>query len=90
MIDKTPSADVMRGWVKSHRDKATPIQQFDIGIDANGQWFHEGSLIQKEKLVKLFASILTRLEDGTFVLLPLPKLARLPLKTPRLLLQKWI
>ena len=37
MIDKTPSADVMRGWVKSHRDKNTPIQQFDIGIDANGQ-----------------------------------------------------
>jgi hypothetical protein len=68
MIDKSPSADVMRGWVKSHRDKATPIQKFDIGIDGNGQWFHEGSAIHREKLVKLFASILTRLEDGTFVL----------------------
>ncbi|MGB1917968.1 MAG: DUF1285 domain-containing protein [Candidatus Puniceispirillales bacterium] len=68
MIDKTPSADAMRGWVKSHRDKNTPIQQFDIGIDANGQWFHEGSPIQREKLVKLFASILTRLENGAYAL----------------------
>ena len=33
MIDKTPTADVMRGWVESHRAKHTPVQQFDIKID---------------------------------------------------------
>ena len=68
MIDKTPTADVMRGWVESHRAKHTPVQQFDIKIDANGQWYHEGSAIHREKMVSLFASILTRLEDGAFAL----------------------
>ena len=68
MIDKTPTADVMRGWVESHRAKHTPVQQFDIKIDTNGQWYHEGSAIHREKMVSLFASILTRLEDGAFAL----------------------
>lgn len=68
MIDKAPTVDVMRGWVTKHRDNQTPIQQFDISIDANGQWFHEGSPIRREKMVALFASILTRLDDGQFAL----------------------
>ena len=68
MIDKAPTLEVMRGWVAKHRQKQTPIQQFDISIDVNGQWFHEGSPIRREKMVALFASILTRLDDGQFAL----------------------
>ena len=66
MIDKAPTLEVMRGWVAKHRQKQTPIQQFDISIDVNGQWFHEGSPIRREKMVALFASIMTRLDDGQF------------------------
>lgn len=32
--------------------------QIDIRIKADGSWWHEGTLIQREPLVKLFASVL--------------------------------
>lgn len=40
----------------------------DIRIDADGQWYHEGGLIERFKLVKLFASILRYEADIGFVL----------------------
>lgn len=68
MIDKAPSSEIMHDWVSTHFEKQTPVQQFDIKIDGNGQWFHEGSLIRRDKMVSLFASILTRLENGSYAL----------------------
>ena len=41
-------------------------QQFDIHIAADGSWFHEGGIIGRPALVRLFASVLQRREDGTF------------------------
>lgn len=41
-------------------------QQFDIHIAADGAWFHQGGLIGRPALVRLFASVLQRHEDGTF------------------------
>lgn len=43
----------------------------DIRIDAQGQWFHEGTAMQRAELVKLFASIL-RFEDGVGFVLVTP------------------
>ena len=40
----------------------------DILIDANGNWFHEGSQIQRAALVALFAKILRREHDGDYYL----------------------
>ncbi len=40
----------------------------DIVIRANGDWYHEGSLIERHKLVQLFASILRREADGDYYL----------------------
>ncbi|XYD08294.1 DUF1285 domain-containing protein [Methylobacterium sp. NMS12] len=40
----------------------------DIRIAADGTWFHNGSPIRREKLVKLFATILRREPDGRTVL----------------------
>lgn len=40
----------------------------DIRIAADGTWFHNGSPIQRDKLVKLFATILRREPDGRTVL----------------------
>ena len=40
----------------------------DIEIDREGRWYHEGSRIEREALVRLFASILRREEDGDYYL----------------------
>ena len=40
----------------------------DIRIDQEGRWFHEGAPIRREALVRLFASILRREEDGQYYL----------------------
>lgn len=40
----------------------------DIVIRANGDWYHEGGLIERPQLVKLFASILRRESDGQYYL----------------------
>ena len=39
----------------------------DIRIAANGDWYHEGALIKRFAIAKLFAGIL-RLDDGVFYL----------------------
>lgn len=40
----------------------------DIEIKANGDWYHNGDLIRRKPLVKLFASILRREEDQQYYL----------------------
>ena len=37
---------------------------YDIHIDADGRWFHEGGEIKREKLVALFATVLSFEPDG--------------------------
>ena len=39
-----------------------------IVISADGTWFHDGGRIEREALVRLFASILRREEDGEYYL----------------------
>ena len=41
----------------------------DIVIRSNGDWYHEGGLISRHKLVVLFSSILRREQDGEYYLL---------------------
>ncbi len=40
----------------------------DITISSDGRWFHEGGEIKRHPLVKLFASILRREDDGDYYL----------------------
>jgi hypothetical protein len=40
----------------------------DINIRADGRWYHEGELIVRDSIVRLFASILRREDDGEFYL----------------------
>ncbi len=42
--------------------------EIDIRIAADGTWFHNGEAIRRDKLVRLFASILRREPDGRTVL----------------------
>ena len=39
-----------------------------IRITADGSWYHDGGKIERESLVRLFASILRREEDGDYYL----------------------
>lgn len=39
-----------------------------IVIKADGSWYHDGGLIQRDSLVRLFASILRREDDGEYYL----------------------
>jgi len=41
-------------------------QQFDIRIASDGRWYHDGGEIRRIELVKLFASILLRDDDGVY------------------------
>ena len=40
----------------------------DIHITSDGSWYHEGAKITREAIVRLFASILRREEDGEYYL----------------------
>lgn len=45
----------------------TRVGSIDIRITANGDWYHEGDLIKRFAIAKLFATVL-RLDDGEFYL----------------------
>jgi hypothetical protein len=60
MADKI---DPKKWFDRLHKSAA---QTFDIRIDADGRWYHEGDEIRRPALVKLFASVLMRDGDGGF------------------------
>jgi hypothetical protein len=43
-----------------------PVGDFDIRIARDGTWYHEGAPIRRKPLVKLFASVLWRDDDGGY------------------------
>jgi hypothetical protein len=45
----------------------------DIRIARDGQWFHEGELIRREALVRVFSTILKREGDDYFLVTPAEK-----------------
>lgn len=58
-----------------HLWKPDHVGEIDINIDLQGNWFHEGEPILRDKLVRLFASILW-FEDGQhYLVTPAEKLA---------------
>lgn len=53
----------------------TYVADMDMVIRRDGSWWHEGGKISRKPLVKLFASILRKDEDGdTFLVTPVEKL----------------
>jgi len=49
--------------------------EIDIVIKSDGSWWHEGSQITRKGLVRLFASVLRKDEDGeTYLVTPVEKL----------------
>ncbi len=68
----TPSLENIVAAVDDSRDSMPPLEKWhpalsgdiDIRIASDGRWYHEGGEIKREKLVRLFASILRREDDG--------------------------
>ena len=60
------SSDIVETQTSLEKISRLKPQQFDIHIAADGSWFHEGGLIGRPALVRLFASVLQRHKDGTF------------------------
>lgn len=50
------------------------VGNVDIRIAADGSWFHEGRLFQRQSMIKLFSSVLFREGDEYFLLTPAEKL----------------
>ena len=67
MAKTPPSEDIIASWCAEHQRRATPLQRFAIRIDGEGQWWHEGARITRDRLSALFAGVLARL-DGRYVL----------------------
>lgn len=69
------SLDDIAELLRNQRGKP-PIQNWhpelsgdiDIEIRSDGRWFHEGGEIRRHELVRLFASILRREQDGHYYL----------------------
>ena len=58
-----------------HLWKPSYVGGIDIKIDANCQWFHEGDVIARDKLVVLFSTILWFEENQHYLVTPAEKLA---------------
>ncbi|MCW8193474.1 DUF1285 domain-containing protein [Proteobacteria bacterium 005FR1] len=66
---------------KEYAAKLPPVEKWnpplsgdiDIRIARDGRWYHEGSEIQRQKLVRLFSTILKREGDDYFLVTPVEK-----------------
>lgn len=61
-------AGAARRRVPVERWEPAYCADLDLRIAADGTWFHDGSPIRREPLVRLFASVLRREPDGRHVL----------------------
>lgn len=57
-----------------HEWQPARTRDIDIRIARNGEWFHEGTLIQRHRMVQLFSTVL-RVDDGeTYLVTPQERL----------------
>ena len=62
----SPTRAGSRGPATRPRPPAVNHGDLDMRIARDGTWFYRGSPIARQRLVKLFASVLRREEDGNF------------------------
>ena len=75
-IMKLDLTDIEKRASEGRNYDSPPLEQWhpelsgdiDITIRADGTWCHEGELIARDSIVRLFASILRREDDGEFYL----------------------
>ena len=68
------AAQPKRGLPPVHLWNPAHAGEIDIVIRKDGSWTHEGGVIGREALVRLFSTILRRDDDGIFLVTPVEKL----------------
>ncbi|MFZ4067029.1 MAG: DUF1285 domain-containing protein [Phenylobacterium sp.] len=63
-----------RGLPPVHLWNPAHCGEIDIVIKRNGQWFHEGTPIGREALVRLFSTVLRKDPDGFHLVTPVEKM----------------
>ena len=63
-----------RGLPPVHLWNPAHVGDIDIVIRANGQWLHEGRVIGRPALVRLFSTVLRKDPDGICLVTPVEKL----------------
>ena len=63
-----------RGLPPVHLWNPAHCGEIDIVIKRNGLWFHEGTPIGREALVRLFSTVLRKDPDGIYLVTPVEKL----------------
>lgn len=63
-----------RGLPPVHLWNPTHCGEIDIVIKRDGRWFHEGSPIGREALVRLFSTVLRKDPDGFHLVTPVEKM----------------
>ena len=63
-----------RGLPPVHLWNPAHCGEIDIVIKRNGLWFHEGTPIGREALVRLFSTVLRRDPDGVYLVTPVEKM----------------
>lgn len=64
----------VRGLPPVHLWNPAHVGDIDIVIRANGEWLHEGSVIGREALVRLFSTVLRKDPDGFCLVTPVEKM----------------
>jgi hypothetical protein len=68
------AAGARRGPPPVHLWNPAHVGEIDIVIRKDGSWTHEGGVIGREALVRLFSSILRKDADGIYLVTPYEKL----------------
>ncbi|RAK64241.1 DUF1285 domain-containing protein [Phenylobacterium kunshanense] len=63
-----------RGLPPVHLWNPPHCGEIDIVIKADGRWVHEGAVIGREALVRLFSTVLRKDPDGIYLVTPVEKL----------------
>lgn len=84
MAEGGPTEALFRSLLETQASKQRPPVdswhperrgRIDIRIARDGTWFHEGAVIKREAMVRLFSTILRRDEGEYFLVTPAEKLA---------------
>jgi len=63
-----------RGLPPVHLWNPAHSGEIDIVIKPDGRWLHEGAIISREALVRLFSTVLRKDPDGIYLVTPVEKL----------------
>jgi hypothetical protein len=75
LLEAAEATDSQNGYPPVERWEPDYCGEMDMVIRRDGSWWHEGTRIGREKLIRLFARILRKDEDGhTYLVTPVEKI----------------